>query len=113
MQTIVLVIHLMIALALVSVILLQRSEGGALSGLGGGGNNSAGLGGMMSSRSQANFLTRMTAILAASFMVTSLLLAIIASRGSDRTSILDAPATSVEQPALPEIPAAPAAPSAE
>ena len=64
METIVIVIHLMIVLALVGVVLLQRSEGGGL-GIGGGS-------GFMTARGAANALTRATAILAAAFFATSL-----------------------------------------
>lgn len=71
MQTVLIVIHLMVVIALVGVVLLQRSEGGAL-GIGGGG-------GFMTGRGQANVLTRATAILATMFFVTSLALSIIAS----------------------------------
>jgi preprotein translocase subunit SecG len=102
MTTILLIIHLLIALTLVGVILLQRSEGGAL-GIGGGG-----VGGLMSGRSSANLLTRTTAFLAAGFITTSLLLAIVATHRSAPTSILDQPAT----PAAPAAPAAPATPTA-
>jgi preprotein translocase subunit SecG len=94
----------LIALALVGVILLQRSEGGAL-GMGGGG-----FGGLMTGRSSANLLTRTTAFLAAGFIATSLLLAIIATHRSAPSSILDQPATPA---AAPEAPATPAAPVAE
>jgi preprotein translocase subunit SecG len=104
MTTIVLIIHLLIALALVGVILLQRSEGGAL-GTGGGG-----FGGLMTGRSSANLLTRTTAFLAAGFIATSLLLAIIATHRSAPSSILDQPAAPA---AAPEAPATPAAPVAE
>jgi preprotein translocase subunit SecG len=105
MTTILLIIHLLIALALVGVILLQRSEGGAL-GIGGGG-----MGGLMSGRSSANLLTRATAILAASFITTSLLLAILASQQSAPRSILDQPATPAPapEPAAPTTPRAPVA----
>ncbi len=85
MQTIVLVIHVMLAIALCGVVLLQRSEGGGL-GMGGGGA-SGGLG-LMSGRTTANLLTRTTAILAGSFMATSILLAVL-SGGSQRGSVLD------------------------
>lgn len=118
MITIVLVIHLLIAIALVGVILIQRSEGGALSGLGGGT-----MGGLMSARGTANLLTRTTAILAGCFIGTSLLLAILASHGGGRGSILDvAPAetappaattTAPAEPAPPPAPAEPAAPIAQ
>jgi preprotein translocase subunit SecG len=83
MTTVILVIHLMIAAALVGVILVQRSEGGAL-GIGGGG------GGLMSGRGAANLLTRITAGLAAAFFGTSILLAVMASNRTAPTSILDA-----------------------
>ena len=68
MATVVLVIHLMVAMALVALVLLQRSEGGAL-GIGGGGGG--GGGGFMSGRGTANLLTRITAMLAAGFFMTS------------------------------------------
>jgi len=83
MTTVILVIHLMIASALVGIILVQRSEGGAL-GIGGGGG-----GGMMSGRGAANLLTRITGVLAAAFFGTSILLAILASQTAEPTSILD------------------------
>lgn len=82
MSTILLVIHILLAIALVGVILIQRNEGG-LGGLGGGGGG----GGMMTGRSAANLLTRSTAIIAALFMVNSIALAIVA--GIERGSILD------------------------
>lgn len=78
MATVLLVIHLMVATALVGLVLLQRSEGGAL-GIGGGGG--AG-GGFMSGRGAANLLTRVTGVLAAAFFVTSILLTLIAQQGS-------------------------------
>mgnify|MGYP001455842852 CR=1 FL=1 len=85
MNTTLIVIHLLVVLALIGVVLLQRSEGGAL-GIGGGGG-----GGFMNSRGTANVLTqvrdgiylidvltRATAMLAMAFFVTSLLLSILA-----------------------------------
>ncbi|MGB0671023.1 MAG: preprotein translocase subunit SecG [Rhodospirillales bacterium] len=103
MLTVILVIHLLLALGLVGTVLLQRSEGGAL-GMGGGG-------GVMSGRATANLLTRTTAGLAAAFFVTSLVLAILSGGTSDSGSILDAgPAATA--PAAPEKPAEPAAPIA-
>ncbi|MDP6951345.1 MAG: preprotein translocase subunit SecG, partial [Alphaproteobacteria bacterium] len=73
MTAVILVIHVLIAIALVVTVLLQRSDGGALGGLGGGS-----FGGVMSGRQSANLLTRTTGILAACFMGTSMLLAIMA-----------------------------------
>jgi preprotein translocase subunit SecG len=81
MTTVLLVIHLMIAAALVGVVLVQRSEGGAL-GIGGGGS-------FMTGRGTANLLTRITAALAAGFFVTSLALSILASSGRRPASVLD------------------------
>jgi preprotein translocase subunit SecG len=86
METVLIVIHLMIVLALVGVVLVQRSEGGGLD-IGGGS-------GFMTARGAANALTRATAILAAAFFATSLLLSILARYGDKPTDILDrAPAT--------------------
>ena len=106
MQTIVLLVHLFLALGLVISVLLQRSEGGAL-GIGGGG----GMGGLMTSRGSANFLTKVTACIAGLFMVTSLTLAIMASGTSEPRSIIDQGATPppIEAPAEPGKPAAPLA----
>ena len=102
MIEVLLVVHLMIALALVIVVLLQRSEGGGL-GIGGGGGGAGG--GFMSARGTANLLTRSTAILAACFFGTSILLAILAETNT-RGSIADQVPVSSE-PAIPTGPKAP------
>jgi len=81
MQTVIIVIHLMVVLALVGVVLLQRSEGGGL-GIGGGS-------GFMTARGASNALTRATAILAAAFFVTSLGLSLLARYGAQPLDILD------------------------
>jgi preprotein translocase subunit SecG len=107
MTTVLLIIHLIIALALVGVILLQRSEGGAL-GIGGGG-----FGGLMTGRASSNLLTRTTAVLAAGFIATSLLLAIAASMSGAPRSILDQPAAAPAAPAEPAPPREPSAPLAD
>ncbi len=91
MQTVVIVIHLMVVVALVGVVLLQRSEGGAL-GIGGGS-------GFMTARGAANALTRATAILAAAFFVTSLGLSVMARYGSHPIDILEQCAGGKRQPA--------------
>ena len=99
----------MLAVSLVGVVLLQRSEGGGL-GIGGGG----GMGGLMSGRGSANLLTRVTAVLAALFMATSMTLAILATSTGEPRSVLDTPAFDVPAPAAPapaEAPAAPASPA--
>lgn len=81
METVLLVVHLMIVVALVGVVLVQRSEGGAL-GIGGGGN-------FLASRGQANVLTRTTTYLAIAFFATSIGLTIIAQVSGAGSSILD------------------------
>ena len=102
MATVLLVIHLMIAAALCGVVLLQRSEGGAL-GIGGSG----GAGGFMTGRGTANMLTRVTAGLAAAFFLTSISLTLIAQQSRRSVSPLDRP--SATGPIVPgkEAPAAP------
>jgi len=110
MTTILLVIHLLIALALVGAVLLQRSEGGAL-GIGGGGG-----GAMFSSRGAANVLTRVTAGLAAAFFLTSITLTILARGTQTPGSVFDGVQTQGEGAAqepgtvLPRLPDAPASP---
>ena len=106
MERIVLVIHLMVAAALVGVVLMQKSEGGAL-GIGGGGMSN-----FMTGRGTANVLTRATAILAACFMLTSLVLVILPQLGGQRASILPQSAPTQQVPAVPAAPAAPAKPAA-
>lgn len=116
MIAIILTIHIILCVALIGIVLLQRSEGG-LGGLGGGGG-----GGFMSARGTANLLTRVTAVLAAGFMITSLALTILAGRSGPSRSIFDAapsgttppaaspesapPASSTPAPAGPEVPVA-------
>src|SRR5262245_19807512 len=101
MERIVMVIHLMIAAALVAVVLMQKSEGGPL-GIGGGGMSN-----LMTGRGTANVLTRATAILAACFMLTSLILVILPQLGGHRPSIVPQPLP-VQQQQMPAVPTAPA-----
>ena len=84
METLVLTIHILIALGLVITVLLQRSEGGGL-GIGGGGGG----GGFMTARGTANLLTRLTTILAVGFFTTTVTLAIMAGAGKEPVSIVD------------------------
>lgn len=100
MENVVLIIHLLLALALIGVVLMQRSEGGGL-GMGGGGGAVAG-------RAAATALGKITWVLAAAFIVTSITLTIIAAQNSAGSSVIDrlAPATESEtddaaSPALP------------
>ena len=87
MSVVILVIHLMVAIALVASVLLQRSEGGAL-GIGGGGG-----GGFMSGRGAANVLTRTTTILAFAFFATSITLTLLARNAEAPSSIFDGVST--------------------
>jgi preprotein translocase subunit SecG len=93
METVVIIVHLIIVLALIGVVLLQRSEGGL--GLGGGG----GVSGFMTGRGQANALTRTTAVLAGLFFLTSLVLTLFASWGSAPRSIFEGATPSPTAPA--------------
>jgi preprotein translocase subunit SecG len=106
MQTLLLVAELIIAVALIFFVLLQRSEGGAL-GMGGGSS----MGGLFSARGAADTLTRTTSVLAFLFFVTCIVLNILALHGRDQTSILDSaspPAKSAPAPApLPVGPSVP------
>ena len=70
-----LIIHAILAITLIVIILLQRSDGGALGGIGGGSFS-----GMLTGRSSANFLTKLTALIAALFLANSLLLAILSGK---------------------------------
>jgi preprotein translocase subunit SecG len=96
MQNVLIIIHLLVVLALVGVVLLQRSEGGGL-GLGGG---SSGVSGFLTGRGQANALTRATTILAAAFFLTSILLTMLQTYGRKPVSILDGAPAGVTTPAL-------------
>ncbi|MEQ9557034.1 MAG: preprotein translocase subunit SecG [Rhodospirillales bacterium] len=108
MQNVILVIHLLLAIGLVGVVLLQRSEGG---GLGIGGGSGGGMGGFMTGRATSDLLTRTTAILATAFMITSLVLAILAAhdRKAATGSILDQPVQTAPASSEPAAPAAPIA----
>ncbi len=111
MITVLLIIHLFVTLALIGVVLIQRSEGGGL-GIG----SSQGMGSFMSGRGTANLLTRTTAILAAIFMGLSLTLALL-NKGTSGVgnSILDNPpppaAAAAAKPAKPAAPPAPKGPA--
>lgn len=100
MTSVILVVHVLIAIAMVVVVLVQRSDGGALGGIGGGSS----FGGAMGGRQSANLLTRATAVLGGSFMATSMLLAILASGTGGPRSLTDS---------LPAAPAAPVLPAPE
>ena len=110
MQNVLLVIQILVGLALIAVILVQRTaqDGG---GLMGGGNST--MGGLFNARGSANFLTRATAGLATAFILVSLGLAVLASSQHNKKSVLDqiAPVTQTapEAPKAPKIPEVPKA----
>ena len=123
MFTVLLVIHVFVTLALIGVVLIQRSEGGGL-GIGGG----QGMGSFMTGRGTANLLTRTTAILATIFLALSLVLALMTRNNtSGASAIFNGPApasapaaapapaagsnsATPAQPAKPAQPSAPATP---
>lgn len=80
MENVVLIIHLLLALGLIAVVLLQRSEGGGL-GMGGGG--------AVSGRAAATAMTKLTWILGAAFLVTSITLTILVAQSSSGASVID------------------------
>ena len=84
MENVVLIVHLLLALTLIGVVLLQRSEGGGL-GMGSGG----GSGGAMTGRGAASALAKVTWILAIGFIITSMTLTIIAAQKSAGSSVID------------------------
>src|ERR1700719_270461 len=95
MLILLLAVHILVAISLVGVVLLQKSEGGAL-GMGGGG-----MSGFMTGRSTANLLTRTTAILAACFFATSVGLPVLAAHQRAPQSIIDLSAPPAGAPAAP------------
>jgi preprotein translocase subunit SecG len=104
MENVILVIHLILALGLIGIVLLQRSEGGGL-GIGGGGG---GAGGAMSSRGAATALGKLTWVLAIAFLVTSITLTIIAAKSASDSSVVDAlgldtSSDAGQAPALPDV----------
>lgn len=103
MAEILLAIHIVVAVALIGLVLIQKSEGGGL-GIGGGG-------GFMTGRGTANLLTRTTAVLAAIFMALSLTLAILNMQKRQPSSLLDSTPTGPALPAVPGAPLAPATPA--
>ena len=91
MITVILVIHVILAICIICAVLLQKSEGG---GLGIGGSGSAG-GGFMTARGTANFMTKLTAFLGGCFFLTSIILALLSS--NDTTSIANEVNITIEE----------------
>ncbi|MHA6266866.1 preprotein translocase subunit SecG [uncultured Aliiroseovarius sp.] len=95
MENVILVIHLILALSLIGIVLLQRSEGGGL-GIGGGGGG----GGIMSSRGAATALGKLTWLFAIAFLGTSITLTVIAAKNSADSSVIDT--LGLEAPVAPD-----------
>ncbi len=100
MSSVLLVLHIFVTLALIGLVLVQRSEGGGL-GIG----SSQGMGSFMGGRGTANLLTRATGILATAFFALSLMMAVLDRGAVQRRSILDVPPPAVTAPAVPALPA--------
>ena len=97
MENVVLSIHLILALILIGLVLMQRSEGGGL-GMGGGGNNAT------SGRGVTSPLAKLTWVLAAAFISTSIALTIIAASRSTNSSVIDQIGGTVPAPEVPATP---------
>ena len=111
MENVILTVHLILALLLIGVVLLQRSEGGGL-GMGGGG-------GVMTGRQAANALSKATWIIAIAFLATSTMLTLLAARQGSISSVIDqlglstdvsAPAPATGLPGLPDYTPPPGSP---
>ncbi len=98
MQNVLLIIHLLLALCLIGVVLLQRSEGGGLG---------MGSSGVMTGRGAATALTKLTWLFAAAFIGTSITLTILSARESAGTSVMDRAGTTPPAPAAPALPGLP------
>ena len=117
MQTVILIIHLLVAVGLIGLVLLQQGKGADMGAAFGSGASSTFFG----ARGSASALTRATAILATLFFITSIALAAFAGGGKAKTSVLeepapveqqqpaksDTPAVPAQAPAVPDVPAAP------
>ena len=101
MITVILTIHIILALSIICAVLLQKSEGG---GLGIGGSGGAG-GGFMTARGTANLLTKITAFLGACFFLTSILLALLSSSNNTSSIVIE-----VEKAIEKNVPIIPAVP---
>ncbi len=106
MENVVLIVHLLLALSLIGVVLMQRSEGGGL-GMG----SSGGGGGAMSGRAAATAISKVTWVLAIAFLCTSIFLTILAAEKASGTSVIDragTPEAGTEEtaPVTPDLPSA-------
>ncbi len=105
MQTVFLIVHLLVAIGLIGLVLLQQGKGADMGAAFGSGASST----VFGSRGASSFLTRATAILATIFFVTSLSLAYFSGQNTARSSVVDVPVQQQQQ--QPDLPAAPQAPA--
>jgi preprotein translocase subunit SecG len=98
MENVILIVHLILALCLIGIVLLQRSEGGGL-GMGGGGG-----GDVMSGRAAASALTKLTWIFAVGFICTSITLTVLARRDAASSSVVDGVVLEDAAPVAPSLP---------
>ena len=108
MESVLLVIHIVVCISLVGVILLQPSSSDGLSGIGGGSGSG---GGLMSARGTANFMTKLTTILAAIFILNSLVLAYLVTHGGQKARGVDSVLPAADAPMPVKTPLEPAKPA--
>ncbi len=112
METVILIVHVLAAIGVVSLVLLQQGKGADMGAAFGSGASST----VFGSEGSSSFITRATAILATVFFITSMGLAIVASRGVDNASVTESAMTEMvdsETPVAEDMPSAPQAPAAE
>ena len=112
MDTVILIVHVLAAIGVVSLVLLQQGKGADMGAAFGSGASST----VFGSEGSSSFITRATAVLATVFFITSMVLAIVASRGTDNVSVTESAVTEVvdsEAPVAEDMPSAPQAPAAE
>ncbi len=112
METVILIVHVLAAIGVVSLVLLQQGKGADMGAAFGSGASST----VFGSQGSSSFITRSTAILATVFFVTSMTLAVFSSRGVDNASVTESVVTEVvdsEAPVAEDMPSAPQAPAAQ
>ena len=112
METVILIVHVLAAIGVVALVLLQQGKGADMGAAFGSGASST----VFGSQGSSSFITRGTAILAATFFVTSLTLAVLSSRGTDSVSVTESAVTEMvdsEAAVAEDMPSAPQAPAAE
>jgi preprotein translocase subunit SecG len=110
METVILIVHVLAAIGVISLVLLQQGKGADMGAAFGSGASST----VFGSQGSSSFLTRGTAILAVTFFITSLALAIVASRGVEKASVTESALTEVvdsRTPLAEDMPSAPQVPS--